>query len=202
MKNPRAAKTIGRLSVPLVGLLAFGCKDRVTEQPPDMRPVVTGSSFAPGDSEMQTESTIGPSGGAPPFSQVASAFVIENPDSEGTTVIYLFSSPVRCMDLSFTAWDRALADGTMILELKLFGKTPGGYAVVGSQTPSPREAAVEWERTAGKFPPTDARSSGGWVTLDAPSSRGLASGTFAVVLGSGRLNGTFHATSCPEGHEP
>jgi hypothetical protein len=43
--------------------------------------------------------------------------VIESPDSDTTTVIYLLSKPVRCVDLSFSGWDRALGTGSSVLEL-------------------------------------------------------------------------------------
>jgi hypothetical protein len=39
-------------------------------------------------------------------------------------VIYLFSKPVSRMDLSFSGRECAIANGTLVLQLKLAGKAP------------------------------------------------------------------------------
>ena len=137
-----------------------------------------------------------------PFTQVASAFRIESPDSDRATVIYLLSRPVRCIDLSFTGWDRALPHGTSVLEIEVLGKTAGSFLAVSSATLSPFEAAVEYERPSPDEPGNETRSTGGWVTIDTLSPQGPAAGTFTLDFGGDHLAGTFNALFCPGGHEP
>jgi len=137
-----------------------------------------------------------------PFSHVSSALRIESPDSNATTVIYLLSNPVTCVDLSFAGWDRTVIQGTTVLELKVFGKTPGTYRV-GEGPVNARVAAVECSRNAGRR----AHRRG---ALDG----GLGQPRYAVSVVLPRLDisrstsrevhvtGTFDATFCPGGHEP
>jgi hypothetical protein len=60
-----------------------------------------------------------------PFTHVAAAFVIEGPEVDATTAIHLLSKPVRCMDLSFSEWDRAIANGTLRSRVEASGQGPG-----------------------------------------------------------------------------
>lgn len=140
--------------------------------------------------------------GGAPFSDVATAFVIESPAAEATTVVYLSSTPLRCLDSSFAGWDHALAGGTMILELTVSGTTPGSFLVVTEPPLSPREGAAEWTRTSARGEPQEARSSGGWVTFDSLAPKGAAKGTFDLAFGTDHLKGKFGATFCPGGSEP
>ncbi len=121
---------------------------------------------------------------------------------DATTVVYLLSKPVRCMDLSFSGWDRTIADGTSVLELKLQGKVPANFLVVAGPTLSAREAAAEWMRTSADPPPIEVQSRGGWITVDALSPGGPVAGSFALEFGADHLTGRFHAAFCPGGHEP
>lgn len=133
---------------------------------------------------------------------MAAAFVIESPDSDATTVVYLFSNPVRCLDLSFAGWDHTIANGTLVLELKVLGKDPGAFLAVTGPVLSAREGAAEWMRASGDPPPIEVSSKGGWITLDTVSPRGPATGTFTLDFGSGPLSGSFNAAFCAGGHEP
>jgi hypothetical protein len=158
--------------------------------------------MAQGDGGSQGENTIAGSAGGTPFSQVASAYVIENPESDLATVIYLLSKPVRCIDLSFAGWDRTIANGTLVLELKLLGKSAGMYRAVGESALAPGEGSAEWMRTSSDPPPVEVRSQGGWITLDSLTGRGPATGSFMLGFGPDRLTGKFDASFCPSGHEP
>jgi hypothetical protein len=142
------------------------------------------------------------SAGGTTFTAVEAAFVIESPESEATTVIYLLSKPVRCVDLSFSEWDRAIPDGTMVLELKIFGKAPGAFLTVTTTPHSPRESTAEWMRTSPKGAEKVIPSDGGWITIDSLSPHGPATGTFALDFGASQLTGTFEAAFCAGGHEP
>jgi hypothetical protein len=133
---------------------------------------------------------------------VATSFVIESPDSNAATVVYLFSKPVRCLDLSFSAWDQALDPNTMVLELDLVGKAPGSYLAVDTPTPSQREAVIRVARASARGGPRELRANGGWLTIDSLSPGGPARGSFAVTFGSHPMSGKFDAAFCPEGHEP
>ena len=143
--------------------------------------------------EEQGPGTIAGAAGGTPFTHVAAAFVIDGPESDATTVVYLFSNPVRCLDLSFSAWDRAVSNGTLVLELKLLGTAPGTFLVVTGSTLSVREAAVEWMRTSVDPPPVEVRSKGGFVRLETLSTSGPATGAFSLDFGASRLTGTFMA---------
>jgi hypothetical protein len=124
--------------------------------------------------------------------------VIESPESDNTTVIYLTSTPVGCVDLSFSGWDRMIGAGTSILQLKVPGMRPGRYRVVMP----PTEATAKWMQSEGARPSSEMDSEGGWISVDAVSARGAAMGTFVVDFAAGRLAGTFNANFCPNGHEP
>lgn len=181
-----------------VALALFACKARDSRSGSGGLPVPPGPSPAENATEQNT--IAGRAGGAP-FTQVAAAFVIESPDSDATTVIYLLSKPARCLDLSFSGWDRTIAKGTLVLELKVLGKTPGSFLVVTAPTLSLREGSADWTRTD-EAQPVEVRSTGGWITLDSLSPRGPATGTFSLEFGSDRLTGTFNAAFCAGGHEP
>jgi hypothetical protein len=193
-------------SMPTVALLALlallACKDREPSPAPEAVPLSPTPVQVDAPVEEQGPGTITGVAGGTPFTHVAAAFVIEGPESEATTVVYLFSNPVRCLDLSFSGWDRAVSNGTLVLELKLLGKAPGTFLVVTGSTLSVREAAVEWMRTSADPPPVEVRSKGGFITLETLSAGGPATGAFSLDFGASRLTGTFKAAFCAGGHEP
>ena len=136
------------------------------------------------------------------FGPVATSFVIESPDSIAATIVYLFSKPVRCLDLSFSEWDQAIDRSTMVLELDIVGKAPGSYLVVDAPAPSQREAIVRVARAGARGAPHESRATGGWLVVDGLSPGGPARGSFTVTFGSRSMSGSFDAAFCPGGHEP
>jgi hypothetical protein len=198
--NTRAIVEAGRRLSLCAAVWLAACKDPQPGPAPEIPSIVP----SPGQDAngADEDGTVAGSAGGAPFTRIASAFVIENPESEATTVIYLFSNPVRCLDLSFSGWDRTITKGTLVLELKLLGKTPGSFLAVSTPTPSMREAAAEWMRASADPPPIEVRSTGGWVTLDTLVARGPTTGTFALAFGRGQLTGGFKAAFCAGGHEP
>ena len=148
------------------------------------------------------ESSIAGAVGWVGFAEVGAAFVIESPDSDETTVIYVLSKAVRCVDLSFSRWLDAVESGTTVLELKVFGRAPGSFAVVPTPTPSPRQATAAFTRSSAKGPSNEARSTGGWITLESLPNHDSATGSFDLKFAAGRLTGKFNAAFCPNGHEP
>jgi hypothetical protein len=136
------------------------------------------------------------------FGQIVSSFVIESPDSSAVTVLYLFSKPVRCVDLSFSAWDQALDPSTMILELDLVGKDAGSYRVIDAPNPSAHQAFVRMGRPATRGGLGELSATSGQVVLERRSPRGAARGAFALAFGDRPLSGRFDAEFCAGGHEP
>jgi hypothetical protein len=190
--------------MPALALLAtialFACKNREPSPAPENAPLPPAPVAV--DASADDQGTIAGAAGGTPFTHVAAAFVIESPDSDATTVVYLFSNPVRCLDLSFAGWDRAVSNGTLVLELKLLGKAPGTFLAVTTPTLSAREAAAEWMRTSADPPPVEVRSKSGFIRLETLSTRGPATGAFSLDFGASRLTGTFKAAFCAGGHEP
>ena len=91
-------------------LCLLACKDR--RPPPSQEVAAVAPELPRVDDASREQSTIAGSVRGAPFTHIAAAFVIENPDSDATTVVYLFSNPVRCLDLSFAGWDQTIASGT------------------------------------------------------------------------------------------
>src|SRR3984957_19721280 len=196
--NTRARVGMGRRFLLCASLCSGACKGRQPRPAPELAVVPAQTP----DDAAEEKSTIAGSVGRMQFTHVADAFVIESPDSDATTVVYLFSNPVRCLDLSFSGWDRTIANGTLVLELKLLGNAPGAFLAVTSSTLSARQEAAEGMGTSAEPPPVEVRSTGGRVTLDALVPRGPATGTFALDFGASQLTGSFKEAFCAGGHEP
>ncbi len=133
---------------------------------------------------------------------VATSLWIGAPDSGSTTVVYVFSAPVGCGELCSPGWDQRIADGTSIVEMKLFGTAPAAYGVVRTATPGPGEASVNYTLSSTVATPNEIASSAGSVTLDALTAATNATGSFTLSFGSDSVQGTFDASYCPGGHEP
>jgi hypothetical protein len=191
---------MGRCLLAMAALSVPACKRH--DPRPEPEAVPTPPVPAQVDGGREGENSIAGSAGGTPFSQIAAAFVIENPESDLATVIYLLSKPVRCIDLSFAGWDRTITGGTLVLELKLLGKSPGTYLAVPSPTLFPGEGAAEWMRTSSDPPPIEVRSQGGEITVDSLDPRGSTTGSFTLEFGKDRLKGNFNAAFCTNGHEP
>jgi hypothetical protein len=137
-----------------------------------------------------------------PFDSVAASWWIGAPDSPGTVVVYLFSTPVTCAQISGGGWDATLAEGTQSLEMKLIGTQPANYAIVKTATPAPGEASVNQTLTTGGQG-DELQASSGEVVLTQIKATTMAVGTFHVVLPSGgKLDGSFSAPFCKGGREP
>ncbi len=178
------------------------CKSGARARPSDP-PMLGSAQVSAGATTAETD---GPNvlGGSPdgmPFIS-ATAFRIETPDMESTTVIYLLSNPVRCLDLSFSDWDRHLPGGTTFLELKFFGNSRGTFWAVNAQVPAPKQVAVTYVKPSARGPSNEVRASGGTVNLDAAPPREAVSLNLSLAFGSHQLTGKITALFCPGGHEP
>jgi hypothetical protein len=136
-----------------------------------------------------------------PFTNAA-AFLIENPDLESTTVLYVFSTPVSCLDLSFSEWDRRLAKGTSFLELKISGRAQRQLPVEMTGAPGPGEAVARYARSAAPETSNETRATGGTIALMTFFPRSSATVSFSLAFGKNHLNGNVIAAFCPGGHEP
>jgi hypothetical protein len=189
------------MAVAVVVFAGSACRSRdATKASESGRTMLEPTGLAHGD--VAPGGTVSGSADGRDFGPVATAFVIESPDSNAATVVYLFSKAVRCLDLSFSQWDQALDPNTMVLELDIVGKAPGSYLAVDTSAPSAREAVVRVARASARGGRGESRASGGWLTVDALSPGGPARGSFALTFGSRPMSGSFNAAFCPEGHEP
>jgi hypothetical protein len=180
---------------------AMACDEhQVKRASPD--PTVAAVPRATPTDSMPEDSVVRGSADGKAFPPVAASWVIESPEVEGATVVYLFSRPVACVALSFSGWDSALEDGTAVLAIEMFGSEPGSYLASSASGPSPRAAGAVWMRSARQGASVDLRASSGWVTLNAISRLGAARGSFALTFGSASVTGTFRASFCADGHEP
>lgn len=137
------------------------------------------------------------------FNTAATALVIGAPDSAATTVVYVFSNPVRCSDLGAPGWDRVIPNATSVLEMKMFGLTPATFTVVTTLTPAPGEATVNHTLSSMTAVPVEMASRSGTVTLSTITAMGPATGSFDLTFaGTDHLSGRFNAVFCPGGVEP
>ena len=176
----------------------IGCKGK---EPAKLSPApVTPDALAMANAQPGSGVITGSADGRP-FTDAA-AFVIESPDVESTTVIYIFSKPVRCVDLSFSEWDRHLPRGTTFLTLKISGPAQRQLNAVKTETPGPGEAVANYARSAAPEIPNETRATSGSVTLMTFVPRSFATVSFLLAFGSNPLIGDITATFCPGGHEP
>lgn len=140
--------------------------------------------------------------GGTTFDTANMALWLGAPDDPSTTVVYLFSKPVNCSDLSTPGWDKRITDKTQFLEMKMFGLTPATFTVTTSATPAPGEAVVNYTLSATTGTPKETGGGGGTVTLTTVNATKNVTGSFALKFGTESLNGTYDAVYCPGGHEP
>ncbi len=162
--------------------------------PPDLTGVVLPENGGSG--------TISGTADANPFTKVATAYLAGAPDSAGTTVVFLFSNPMKCADIGAAGWDARIANGTQILELKIFGQTPGTFTAVTTVTPAPGEVSVNYTLSSTSTTPKEMGSSGGSLVLESLMAGTSASGTFDIKFGANSLLGKFDAIFCAGGREP
>jgi len=138
-----------------------------------------------------------------PFTNATTVLWIGAPDSAASTVVYVFSAPIKCSEISKVGWDTRVADKTQALELKMIGTTaPATFTVVMSPTPAPGQASVNYTLTSQTGTPGEVISSGGTVTLSALKASTSATGSFDLQFGANALKGAFMATYCATGVEP
>jgi hypothetical protein len=130
-----------------------------------------------------------------------SSFVIESPDADAATVVYLFSKPVRCLDLSLPGWDKLMGDKTFVLEIVLGGKGPGTYRVTTTAL-GPDGASVQVPRSSGRAGGESLQAGDGAVRLESRRPRGAAQGSFDVTVGGRQWLARFDAEYCAGGHQP
>jgi len=150
-----------------------------------------------------TGNTIMGSADGTPFTNATTVLWIGAPDSAASTVVYVFSAPIKCSEISKVGWDTRVADKTQALELKMIGTTaPATFTVVMSPTPAPGQASVNYTLTSQTGTPGEVISSGGTVTLSALKASTSATGSFDLQFGANALKGAFMATYCATGVEP
>jgi len=192
-------KVGGAIVIALLGALA--CNEHPSKRAPDQTPAEVARS-ASTDRMPEDMGVVRGSADGAPFRAVAASWRIESPEVEGATVVYLFSQPMACVDLSFAEWDGVMEDGATVLAIEVFGKEPGNYLAASATSPSPQTARAVWMRRSRRGASLDLQASGGSVTLDAISPLGAARGSFALTFGTGSVTGEFRASFCADGHEP
>jgi hypothetical protein len=132
------------------------------------------------------------------FDQVRAAYGIGKPDDVlRTTVLYVFDQPIPCCDIVDPGWDARITDGTLVVEMKLIGKTPGTYPVASGPNAGQGQASVNYTVSSTSGTPAEEGASGGTVTLESGGK-----GSFDLSFPDGQTTGTFAAVSCSGGHEP
>jgi hypothetical protein len=139
-----------------------------------------------------------------PFASIGSVFLIGNPDVALSTVVYIFSQPIKCTDISKAGWDTTITNMTQILELKMMGTTPAVYKpiIMAPNFPSAGQAQVNYAMSTTVGTPVESFSTSGSVTLSTIVANTSASGSFDLAFGANALKGTFSATYCAVGREP
>jgi hypothetical protein len=160
--------------------------------------------------------------GARQFGVVSNAWWIEKPDprvaggSVVSTVVYLFSRPVPCGNLSTPKWDenREPADTENLeIEMAWSGPTqPTPPPPISYQAVSASKGSVPPSGMAGVFyqvtpqqppgPPMEWPVTSGTVILTGLNPNVRATGTFDVTFVGGHVTGHFDALYCPNGREP
>ena len=157
---------------------------------------------SPGGDGAAGGTTVRGSADGTPFDTAAMALWLGKPDDPATTVVYVFSKPVKCADLATPGWDTRITDKTQFLEMKTFGLTPRTYTVTKSLTPAPGEASVNYTLSATTGTPKETSSGGGTVTLKTVVATTNVTGSFDLTFGSNKVSGTYDAAFCPGGSEP
>ncbi len=204
--NPRRSTAAGAMLLGSLSLLVGACSSSQTTSGAPLD-ADAGARDAASDAPVVGaggggSGTVSGSADGTPFTTVTTSYVIGAPDSASTTVVFVFSSPVRCADLATPGWDSRIANGTQFLELKVFGSTPATFAVVTTATPAPGEASVNYTLSSTSSTPKETGATRGSVTLSSIVASASAKGTFALEFGSNKTSGSFDAVYCPGGQEP
>jgi hypothetical protein len=134
------------------------------------------------------------------FAGVSVAYWLGVTDEPGTTLVYLFESPVACAELAGGGWDTRIGDGNQLLKLLVRGASPGTYPVV--ESPGQGQAAASLELANATGGGGERGATGGAITLSSLTAGRDVAGTFNLTFGDGALAGTFDGLWCPAGEEP
>ncbi len=139
-----------------------------------------------------------------PFTSVGSVLWAGMPDVAASTVIYVFSNPIQCADITQAGWDTTITNKTQILEVKAMGTTPGVYQPIikAPRLPAAGEAQVNYTLSLTSGTPTESFSTSGSVTLTKLTATTSVIGSFDLMFGANALKGTFQASYCAAGREP
>ena len=167
-------------------------------QPPEV------GSGAMGGSVGANGTTLTGSADGTPFTSVGSVLWAGMPDVAASTVIYVFSNPIQCSDITQAGWDTTITNKTQILEVKAMGTTPGVYQPIirTPRLPAAGEAQVNYTLSLTSGTPMESFSTSGSVTLNKVRATTSATGSFDLMFGVNALKGTFQATFCAAGREP
>ena len=193
-----------RLDVAIAMLLPliFACERRgsTSTQPPS----AAGVEGADAGDVARVEVAHGISGAVAgsTFSGGATSLAVAGDAADRRMVVYVFSQPATCLDLSFSGWDEHRPDGTMVVSFEVMNPSPGTFAVTTNEALRSGEASVTFTRWTGAGPPKQLRADRGTVVLRAVTKNRSVAGRVVLWFGRDRLTGDFDATFCSTGHEP
>ncbi len=126
------------------------------------------------------------------------------PDVAASTVVYVFSSAIKCNEITQAGWDTTIANKTQILEIKAMGTKAAVYQPIikAPRLPAGGEAQVNYTLSLTTGTPMEAFSTGGSVTLTKVTAMTNVTGSFDLMFGANALKGTFDASYCAAGREP
>jgi len=136
------------------------------------------------------------------FSGGATSLAVAGDEADRRMVVYVFSQPATCLDLSFSGWDEHRPEGTMVVSFEVMSPRPGTFAVTTNEALRSGEASVTFTRWTGAGPPRQLRADRGTVVLRAVTNNRSVAGRVVLWFGRDRLSGDFDASFCSTGHEP
>ncbi|HET6283774.1 MAG TPA: hypothetical protein VFH73_22665 [Polyangia bacterium] len=136
-----------------------------------------------------------------PFTTIGSVLWAGMPDVP-STVVYVFSKPIKCSEITAAGWDTTIPAMTQILEVKMMGTTVGPYQPIikAPRLPAAGEAQVNYTLSGAN--PTESFSTSGTTAIVKVTAMSTLSGSFDLLFGANALKGTFEATYCAAGREP
>ena len=172
----------------------------------DLAPDSVTDAAVPGDAlphgdDAGTMVTGGVSGGT--FGTAYAAIRGGMPDDPTTMVIFIADAPFTCAAVT-PGWDTRLPVGAHVVELKVFGMTPGTYRIATTDptVTLPGNALANYA-TISRPVPSETSAEGGQVVItEVGTDRGVA-GSFSLDYRlSDHVAGSFRAVYCPTGTEP
>lgn len=176
-----------RILLLLFAALSAGCGSKKSSGTPE---VAAGSG------------TIAGGVGGQAFATVGAAYHVGSPDDPATSVVYLFSNPILCSEITSTGWDGSITDGTDILEIKAVGTAAAVYPVSSLPTAPSGDASVNYTLSSTTGTPVETIGTSGSVTFTTLTGGASATGSFTIGFAGSSLTGTFDAAFCAAGREP